>query len=161
MGPHSRASIRPARPRDGATLSALQSHLRDPSPGLLSRALDASHRRAPATEAVGGSPLTALVSTVGDVPVGYVLAVGSGPVHVAELVVAPDHRREGRASALLRSVRDRCRHERVTLLVDPDNDPAVACYRRLGFVGVERRPDHYPDGDALLMTWEGNGEADR
>jgi ribosomal-protein-alanine N-acetyltransferase len=166
MATHSPSSIRRARPGDGPVLSSLQTHLRHPAPDLLSRALNDSHRRRSSTVSTGGSPLTLLVSTAEDVPVGYLLAVGSGPTHVTELVVDPAYRRSGRGSALLRSIRERCGDDRVTLLVDPENEPAVSCYRRLGFVVDDHRPDHFPDGDAVLMTWDpvfddrASGEAD-
>jgi len=39
----------------------------------------------------------------------------------------------------------------VTLQAHPDNDAALALYESLGFEVVERRPDAYADGDALVL----------
>lgn len=92
------------------------------------------------------------MSVADGTPVGYVLPVGRGDSdrHVAELVVAPAHRREGRARRLLERVL--ADGERVTLLVHPDNDGARSLYESLGFEYVARRPEFYADADALLAA---------
>lgn len=101
-----------------------------------------------------------LVSLADGAPVGYVVQVGGTGVHVAELVVHPDHRREGRAEELLRRVVDDA-NGAVTLLVAPDNDPAFALYRKLGFAVSGRKPGFYDDGDALVMAHDPDGDSDR
>jgi ribosomal-protein-alanine N-acetyltransferase len=122
-------------------LSALQTHLREPSPTLLAAALDDGAL----------TPATALVSTAEGTgePVGYLLAVpGEGAVSVAELVVHPAHRREGRASALLAACH--ADGERVSVTVAPDNEAARALYRDHGFEAVCRLADFFADGPAIL-----------
>lgn len=137
--------IRPGRPVDAAALARLQSHLPRPSPRLLEAALD--------SPADGPSPVVALVSTAGDVPVGYLLAApGDGTTYVAELVVAPAHRREGRARALLtRAARDA---DRLTVTVDPGNQAALSLYRDCGFERVRRLPDFFDGDPAVLLERE-------
>ena len=135
--------IRLATPADRPALARLQSRLAEPSPGLLDGALDDASL----------TPATALVSVDGDEPVGYLLAVpGDGTVYVAELVVAPDHRREGRARALLSACADRASDATpsLTVTVAPDNEPARALYEDCGFEGVRRLPDFFEDGPGLL-----------
>ena len=136
--------VRRGDPTDEPTLRALQSHLREPSPELLSLALRTDD---------------AFVSLADGTPVGYVVAVSGAGVHVAELVVHPDRRREGRAAELLRRVLADADGV-VTLLVAPDNEPALALYRSLGFAVVGRRPDFYEDGDALVMAHDPRESAD-
>jgi ribosomal-protein-alanine N-acetyltransferase len=136
--------IRRADPGDEPTLRTLQSHLPHRSPRLLEAALDSADARGvPA-------PAHALVSTGDDddVPVGYLLAApGDGTTYVAELVVAPDHRREGRARALL----DAC-DGRLTVTVDPDDEVARSLYRDCGFEYVRRLPDFFDGDPAVLLS---------
>ncbi|TKX81042.1 GNAT family N-acetyltransferase [Halorubrum sp. SD626R] len=130
--------VRPARPTDADPIRELQSFLRQPNPDLLEYGL-----------AVG----SALVSVADGRPVGYLLPVDASNrpgVHLAELVVAPDHRREGRARGLLSAV-IADGDGPVTLQAHPDNDAALALYDGLGFAVVDRRPDAYADGDALVL----------
>lgn len=137
--------IRPATPTDEPALRRLQSHLPEPSPGLLAGALD--------TTAL--TPATALVSVAAedDAPVGYLLAVpGDGTVYVAELAVAPDHRREGRAQGLLAACAECASDESpsLTVTVEPDNRAARALYEACGFEEVRRLPGFFDDGPAAL-----------
>lgn len=130
-------SLRRGRPADGPALRTLQSHLREPSPSLLAHGL---RRR------------SVLVSEADGTAVGYLLPVDGDGVHVAELVVRPDRRREGRARRLLRRTLADA-DGRVTLFVETGNGPALSLYRAAGFREVERRRGFYDDGDALLMAW--------
>ena len=110
-------------------------------------------------------------------PVGYLLAVGvtfdrcptdgidgSAPVvapdappappggaHLAELVVAPDFRREGRATALLTVLLD-VADGPVTVAVHPENDAALALYRSLGFESVGRRENYFEAAPARWLV---------
>jgi len=133
--------VRAARPTDADRIRELQGFLRRPNPDLLEYGL-----------AVG----SALVSVADGRTVGYLLPVDAPNrpgVHVAELVVDPDHRREGRASGLL-SAAIADADGPVTLQAHPDNEGALALYDGLGFEVVDRRPDAYADGDALVLRRE-------
>jgi ribosomal-protein-alanine N-acetyltransferase len=126
---------RRARPTDGTRLGRLQSLLPRQSPDLLDYGI-----------AVGD----VVVSTADGAVVGYVLPVYGDGVHVAELVVDPNHRREGRAAALLDAVCDSLAEgDEITLAVAPDNEGARAFYRAYGFEEVERREEYF-DGDPAL-----------
>lgn len=130
--------VRAARPTDAGRIRKLQSFLRQPNPDLLEYGL-----------AVG----TTFVSVADGRVVGYLLPVDApnrAGVHLAELVVAPDHRREGRARGLLAAVIDDANGP-VTLQAHPDNDAALALYDEFGFDVVDRRADAYVDGDALVL----------
>lgn len=134
--------IRRAEPADAPALARLQSHLREPSPALLTGALESTGCLAPAT---------VLVSTADGEPAGYLLAVpGDGTVYVAELSVAPARRREGRARALLSACVGEAGDASVTVTVAPENEAARACYRDCGFERVRRLPEFFDDGPALL-----------
>lgn len=133
--------IRPAVPADRPALVRLQSYLPEPSPGLLDGALDE----------MALTPATALVSVAASDPVGYLLAVpGDGTVYVAELVVDPDHRREGRARALLAACADDAGAASLTVTVAPDNAAARSLYEACGFENVRRLPGFFDGGPALL-----------
>ncbi|GAB3695192.1 GNAT family N-acetyltransferase [Halorubrum pallidum] len=140
--------LRDARPADAERIRELQSHLRQPNPDLLEYGLAVESVRVSVAgdEAASGSAPTGRV-------VGYLLPVdapGRPGVHLAELVVSPAHRREGRASELLRRV-VRDASGPVTLQAHPDNEAALALYDAAGFAVVDRRPDAYDDGDALVL----------
>ena len=132
--------IRPATPADRPALVRLQSHLPEPSPDLLDAALDDAAL----------TPATALVSAAEDeAPVAYLLAVpGDRTTYVAELVVAPARRREGRARALLTACAERT-DGALTVTVAPDNGAARSLYRECGFEQRERLPDFFDDGAAI------------
>ncbi|MDS0299714.1 GNAT family N-acetyltransferase [Halogeometricum sp. S1BR25-6] len=132
-----RPPVRRARPDDRPTLSRLQSHLAEPSPELLA-----------AADVVG----TVLVSVdADDRPTGYLLAVEDREAcHVAELVVAPDRRREGRARDLLTAaVEARPAGSVVTVTVAAGNDAARSLYESVGFEEAGRSPDYFESGDAV------------
>ena len=143
MGPHTARDprVRPATRADAAPIRALQAHLREPSPTLLEHGL-----------AVG----SALVSDADGAVAGYALSVDAptrSGRHLAELVVAPAHRRAGRGRGLLEAVIEDATGA-VTLQAHPDNDAALALYDGCGFSVVDRRPDAYTDGDALVLRRE-------
>lgn len=135
--------VREARPEDLPRLRAVRAaSLRETSPLLLDVAV----------RGVG----TVLVATVPGVaePVGYALTMRDGEravAYLAELAVAPDHRRRGHGSALLSALLDRLAdHEEVRLTTRADDDRARSFYEAAGFERLERLPDHYADGDGVL-----------
>jgi ribosomal-protein-alanine N-acetyltransferase len=167
--PRDGGHVRPARPADAPALRRLQSHLREPSPDLLAAAVDALDGPLPSPfdcrvvvaggggrededwDGDGGE--TAGSDALASTPVGYLLAVAGEPTHVAELVVAPAHRRAGHGRALLASlVADRPAGTRVTLTVAPGNDAARALYGTLGFAVVDEEPDAFDDGPGLVLS---------
>lgn len=91
-------------------------------------------------------------------PAGYV-----GMMHVIDegyisnVAVAPEHRRRGIADALIGVLLARCEARAlafVTLEVRRGNAPAIALYKKHGFVPVGERRNYYelPREDAVLMT---------
>lgn len=163
--------IRTAVPDDEPFLRQLQGLLPEPSPELLSYGLSAgtvlvttavrptaesraSSATATRTSSANGTPApsTARASPATGIPVGYLLPIGGAETHVAELVVAPDARREGRASALLAALlAQRPDGERVTLSVAADNEAATSLYRSFGFERIGSSDALYEDGRALLF----------
>jgi len=132
--------IRPATDGDAAAVATLQSRLDAPSPRLL------------AAVGVLGTCLVAVADGAATAdesrPVGYVLVIGEGDTHLAELVVHPDHRRAGHGRALVDAVVDRqAPGTRVTLAVAADNDPARSLYESAGFRPIDRQPAFYESVD--------------
>ncbi len=145
--------VRPARPSDADRVRTVQQHLSEPSPALLEAALDAL--------ATGPGSLTPslyktwkLVVTPDrtDNPVGYLLAIDRTAIHIVELVVAPTHRRQQRATALLESVAASGRP--VTVCVAADNEAARLVYKQSGFTEVGRQTDQFDSGDGLTLRYE-------
>nr|WP_264475028.1 N-acetyltransferase [Salinirubrum litoreum] len=124
----------------------------------------------PATGATPGAALSAFdvfvaVGETGAV-VGYLLAVRGDPTHVAEVVVAPDHRRQGYGAALFdrlfAAVAERhadADSHLVRLAVSPDDDRACSFYRSLGFEASQYDADYYGDDPALLLVKPVDGES--
>ncbi|WP_276258524.1 GNAT family N-acetyltransferase [Haloglomus litoreum] len=81
--------------------------------------------------------------------VGYALFTVDEPsVYVAELAVAPGHRRRGHGGRLLAALA--ARHtgcERLRLTTRVDNDDARAFYASLGFREVRELPGYYDGGE--------------
>lgn len=74
------------------------------------------------------------------------------------IVVRPEARGHGVGASLVRAGLDWAAAvgaRRMLLEVSPDNEPAMALYRSLGFEPVSARRDYYgPDRDALVMMRE-------
>ncbi|HOV67342.1 MAG TPA: N-acetyltransferase [Methanoregulaceae archaeon] len=105
-------------------------------------------------------PRTFLVAADDTGPAGYVIAAPSSDPSVGwilRLRVREDRRRMGYGRALLREAIARlgdggaaC----VRLTVSPRNEPALALYRGLGFIEVDRLPDYFgPGEDRLLLSF--------
>lgn len=135
--------IRTANAADGPVLRALQSLLPEPAPETLERAL-------------AGYGILLVSADETDAPVGYAMTLpGEESAYLAELVVAPDARRQGRATALVTATMERLRRDGGTCLslaVSPDNDGARSFYEELGFRVVEADPEYYESGPALLLA---------
>jgi ribosomal-protein-alanine N-acetyltransferase len=79
-----------------------------------------------------------------------------GELHINNVAVAPEHRRQGLARRLLDVVLAAARDEGAcgaTLEVRRSNLPALALYESLGFRMTAVRPDYYenPVEDALIL----------
>ncbi|MFB6303588.1 MAG: GNAT family N-acetyltransferase [Haloferacaceae archaeon] len=172
---------RPARPTDRPALRRLQSHLPEPAPALLDHGIRtggvlvsvAGERPVGYLLAVGASfdPAGSAAATgtpdpletpglarppetdVPPEPSDARVTGGRRPdgAHLAELVVAPDHRREGRASELLDGL-IAATDGPVTVAVAPENEAALSLYRGRGFERVERREDYFASGPALWLV---------
>ena len=99
-----------------------------------------------------------LVAEAGEEVLGYVgmmFVLDEG--YISNVAVAPDYRRQGVASALIRALLERAAERElsfVTLEVRESNAPAIALYEGFGFAPVGRRKNYYdaPKEDAILMT---------
>ncbi len=92
--------------------------------------------------------------------VGYVICARYDEAyHVMTLATAPEHRREGVASALLDAVIERAGADaNYTLEVRVSNLGAIALYERYGFRGVGTRPRYYADnGEDAIIMWRALG----
>jgi len=174
--------VRPARPADRSALRRLQTYLPEPAPGLLAHGIEAGGvlvsdagqpvgyllavgatfdrgSAGPLRRQAGGLPPEtpgrrgASEAPVPPEPSDEGTTGGGRGSHLAELVVSPGFRREGRATALLSrllAVAD----GPVTVAVRPEDDPALALYRSLGFERVGRREDYFDGGPALWLVRE-------
>lgn len=103
---------------------------------------------------------TAVVARRADgVVAGYVCWWRVGDeIHLLNLAVHPEHRRQGlgrRLLGLLLSAAEEAGMKRVTLEVRQDNLPALALYEAHGFRQVGLRRNYYAPGrHAVLMTLE-------
>jgi len=81
--------------------------------------------------------------------------------HLMNIAVAPEHRRCGVASDLVRATLERIEsHEPVTLEVRPSNRSAICLYEGFGFRSHGLRPGYYPDnGEDALIMWRGDPRA--
>ncbi len=87
--------------------------------------------------------------------VGMMTVLDEG--YISNVAVDPAHRRQGIADLLIRELLERAALRElsfVTLEVREHNEPAIALYRKHGFVPVGLRKNYYeaPVENALLMT---------
>lgn len=166
--------LREAVPADLPRLRALQSCLRTPQPALLDLAVrDGPGNNGPFVLVTESDPSEV---TGPDEPsesvVGYLLAVPDNPdvadpppdgspcLYVAELVVAPGYRRDGRGSGLLDAVEDVCPNRyHIRLTARSDDERALAFYRANGFRVLDDLPGYYEDGDGVVLVRGRNGSA--
>lgn len=80
-------------------------------------------------------------------------------VHLHNLAVRKEFRRQGLACSLLGLMKDIAQQvgvTRQTLEVRAENLPAINLYRKCGFVVKGRRPKYYTDtGEDALIMWRG------
>ena len=75
-------------------------------------------------------------------------------LHVINLAVSPERRREGIGSRLLRRSEKLCRKEGIEAIgleVRVDNIPAYYLYRRNGFSKIYIIPSYYKNGDSAFL----------
>ena len=91
--------------------------------------------------------------------VGYVVTMPAGDaVDLLRIGVAPSHRREGLARALLAEVAS---DVRMLLEVGAGNEAALAFYAAEGFTEVARRRRYYRDGSDAVVMQRGEGDPPR
>jgi len=121
--------------------------------------MEASHQAQPWTEGVFLDELEAenrtyLVADEGGL-VGFAgVMVIEDEAHVMNLLVGPEHRRQGIGRRLVRRlielvIEQGARH--LTLEVRSENSAARQFYSQFGLVPVGARPGYYGDDDALIM----------
>jgi ribosomal-protein-alanine N-acetyltransferase len=142
--------IRLAHPDDLPRLRAVQAaSLAEPWPDLLEPAIDG------AGVVVVATPDAERDDSGTETPVGYAVALADEEsAYLAEIAVAPEHRREGWGSRLLDDLCARLAASgvgRLTLTVRLDDEGARAFYDAHGFRVRSLVPEHYADGDALRM----------
>ncbi len=160
--------LRPARPTDARALARLFSDVRAEGRYLVARpsAADDSYEAFFIRELIRDGQALVLVAEADGEVIGNVLITrepNNQQDHLGTLsiCVAQPWRDVGVGSALVseaqRWARDRGL-SKVALSVFPDNERAIAVYRRAGFVreGVRRQQYRVPEGgfrDELLMAW--------
>lgn len=96
-----------------------------------------------------------LVADVDGEVVGHAVTSIAGDIaELQRIAVAPGHRRQGIAAALLASVVDVARRtdaDRLLLEVREDNRGALSFYADQGFVEIDRRPRYYADGAPAVV----------
>lgn len=107
-----------------------------------------------------GEATTALTAS-GQVLLGYLVAMkGVDEVHLLNITVAPEHRRQGWARVMMQALAAWATADGADCLwleVRAHNEPALALYRGFGFVTMGLRKGYYPAGrhtreDALVMS---------
>ena len=107
----------------------------------------------------GESPLN--LTATSQVLLGYLVAMrGVDEVHVLNIAVAPEHRRQGWGQVLLQALAVQSLAEGaqwIWLEARASNHPALALYRHVGFLPMGVRKQYYPAGggqreDAVVMS---------
>ena len=151
-------TVRPARASDADRLQTMQSALVEPAPDLLSAALAATtetpaeHASEPVVSIADSFVLLVSVADGGRV-VGYVLAVTGAETHIAELVVEPTHRRQGRGRALVDAAIERGPSP-VSVHVAVDNDAARNLYESAGFSAVANTDEQFDEREGLTLRYD-------
>lgn len=145
--------VRPARSADAERLRELQTHLPEPSPALLSAALDELSTTVEPLAPTARTWRLRVSPNSNDEPVGYLLAFDSRGTHIAEVVVEPAFRRQNRAKLLLTSVCGST-SQPVTVCVAAENRPARSLYEQCGFVESTRTPEQFESGEGITMRYE-------
>lgn len=135
--------IRQGPPTQRAPIQAIQAAtLAEPCPELLETAMH------------GSLPLFV---AVGDRPVGYTfLVLGTDDTgYMPELAVRPEKQGEGIGSRLLSTAvqfLERNDYDQLRVTVRAVDERTLEFYDGHGFDRVERLPDHFQSGDALLLA---------
>lgn len=91
--------------------------------------------------------------------VGYVGSwVLKNELHITNLAVAPDYRRQGAATQFLQFMYAKASEEnlnKVSLEVRVSNKSAQRLYIKEGFIKVNRKPNYYKDnGEDAVVMWK-------
>lgn len=84
-----------------------------------------------------------------------------GSAYLSNIAVDPDFRRRGIARAatlFLLEEAEGC--ARIDLVTHPDNAPAIALYRSLGFAVESRKENYFGDGEPRVVMLRGDRGAD-
>lgn len=96
------------------------------------------------------------VAAAGEVVIGFLAYRRTAPdeVEILNVAVAPQRRRSGIASKLVRRLVESCEGS-IFLEVRSGNAAAIGLYRKMGFRQAGRRPGYYqgPTEDAVLMEF--------
>ncbi|MBF6150224.1 GNAT family N-acetyltransferase [Nocardia nova] len=97
-----------------------------------------------------------------DTLIGAVIAFRSqdkpSEVYIQDVMIHPDHRQQGVASALLQSVHSQAetwRCKRIYLTSEPENQAAHATWMKLGYVNAPG--DHEINGVSVITDYKGPG----
>lgn len=107
---------------------------------------------------IGRVDAVTLVGCTDGVPAGYIVAwLVTDEIHVGNLAVHSDYRRQGLAQALIQTMLRMVRGTtRVWLEVRQSNHPAIQLYHKVGFKDVSIRRKYYQaeNEDAIVMSRE-------
>jgi ribosomal-protein-alanine N-acetyltransferase len=132
------ASMLWAAPERAGEIAALHAKLFDPAWDEASVRSLLEHPAATSLVAVAGNPKEAIGFVIGQ--------LAADEAEILSIGVAPNWQRFGLAAGLLEGLIRAARRgdaKRVFLEVAEDNAPAIALYRRLGFVEAGRRKRYY------------------